>query len=239
MAASHEAEKVWYLRQTGLFDRLSEPDLHRLAALSHMREYPRGQPIILGSEPDPDLIYLVKNGRVKIMAISPEGKKQILAILERGDVFGELAPAGSGVPPYVEAFDHTVVCTLHRTLFEDIIRRTPEVGLRVIAALARRLRATEQEIEDLALRDVPGRLAAILLRLVEEHGEPHGAGIRLSVRLTHEDIANMIGSTRETITALINRFRDEGLLTVEQRILIILQKDRLREIARPHSRTSR
>jgi CRP/FNR family transcriptional regulator, cyclic AMP receptor protein len=239
VAALDQAEKVWYLRQTGLFDRLSESDLRRLAALSHMREYPRGQSIILGSEPDPDLIYLVKAGRVKILAISPEGKQQILAILERGDVFGELAPAGPVVPTHVEAFDHTVVCTLHRTLFEDVIRRTPEVALRVIAVLARRLRATEQEIEDLALRDVPGRLAALLLRLAEEYGEPHGAGIRLSLRLTHQDLASMVGSTRETITALVNRFRDEGLLTVEQRILIILQQERLREIAHTHSRASR
>jgi len=233
------ADKLWYLRQTGLFDRLSEPDLQRLASLSHMREYPRGQPIVLSLEPDPDLIYLVKAGRVKISAVSPEGKEQILALLERGDVFGELAPAATAPPTRVEAFDHTVVCTLRRTLFEDIIRRTPEVALRVIAVLSRRLRAAEQEIEDLALRDVPGRLAALLLRLAEEYGEPHGPGIRLSLRLTHQDLAGMVGSTRETVTALISRFRDEGLLTAEHQIMVILQPERLREVAHTHRRSSR
>ena len=235
----NQAEKIWYLRQTGLFDRLSEPDLQRLASLSRMQEYPRGQPIILSPDPDPDLIYLVKAGRVKISAISPEGKEQILALLERGDVFGELTAAGTESSTCVEAFDHTIVCTLQRTLFEEVLRRTPEVALRVIAALARRLRAAEQEIEDLALRDVPGRLAALLLRVAEEYGEPHGPGIRLSLRLTHQDIASMVGSTRETITTIINRLCDEGLLTTERRILVILQPERLREIAHPHRRASR
>ena len=235
-ATGNQAEKIWYLRQTGLFDRLSEPDLQRLASLSHMRQYPRGRPILLNTEPDSDLICLVKAGRVKISAISPDGKEQILALLERGDVFGELAAAGTASSTRVEAFDHTVVCTLQRTLFEEILRRTPEVALRVIAVLARRLRTAEQEIEDLALRDVPGRLAALLLRMAEEYGEPHGSAIRLSLRLTHQDIAEMVGSTRETITTILSRFRDGGVVTVDHRTLIIVQAARLREIARTRHR---
>ena len=230
MSTLNRSDKVWYLRQTGLFDRLGESELQRIAEMSRMREFPRGA-LILGPNSDPDLIYLVKAGRVKISTFSPQGKEQILALLERGDVFGELAPAGAPAPTHVEAFDHAVVCTLHRTLFEEILRRTPEVGVRVIRALARRLRAAEQEIEDLALRSVPARLAALLLRLAEEYGEPHDQGIRLSLRLTHQDVAHMVGSTRETITALINRFRDEGLITVDHRVLVVLERDRLRQVA--------
>ena len=230
MITPNRPDKVWYLRQTGLFDRLGEPELRRIAELSRMREFPRGA-LILGPDSNPDLIYLVKAGRVKISTFSLQGKEQILALLERGDVFGELAPAEARVPAHVEAFDHAIVCTLHRTVFVEILRHTPEVGVRVIRALARRLRAAEQEIEDLALRSVPGRLAALLLRLAEEYGEPQDHGIRLSLRLTHQDVAHMVGSTRETITALINRFRDEGLITVDHRVLVILERDRLRQIA--------
>lgn len=227
---SGRPDKVWYLRQTRLFDRLSEPDLRRLAQLSEMQEYPRGE-VILGPEPRPDVIYLVKAGRVKISAYSLDGKEQVLALLDRGDLFGELAPAGPPVPTRVEALDRAVVCTLQRTLFEDIIRSTPDVALKVIRVLARRLRAAEQEIEDLALRDVPGRLASLLLRLAEEYGERHDRGIRLSFRLTHQDLAHMIGSTRETVTTIMSRFRDDGLITVEQRTLIILDRERLGAVA--------
>jgi CRP-like cAMP-binding protein len=227
---SGRPDKVWYMRQTRLFDRLSEPDLRRLEQLSEMQEYPRGE-VIPGPEPRPDVIYLVKAGRVKVSAYSPDGKEQVLALLDRGDLFGDLVPAESPVPTRVEALDRAVVCTLQRTAFEDIIRSTPDVALKVIRILARRLRAAEQEIEDLALRDVPGRLAALLLRLAEAHGVLHDRGIRLLFRLTHQDLAQVIGSTRETVTMIMNRFQDDGLIAVEQRTLILLDRERLRAVA--------
>ncbi len=223
---SDRPDKVWYLRQTRLFDRLSEPDLRRLAQLSEMREYPRGE-VILGPEPHPDVIYLVKAGRVKISTYSADGKEQVLALLDRGDLFGELTPTKSHGSIRVEAIDRSVVCSLHRTLFEDIIQSTPDVALKVIRVLARRLRAAEEEIADLALKDVPGRLASLLLRLAEEYGERHDSGIRLSFRLTHQELAHMVGSTRETVTTIMNRFREDGLIAVEQRTLIIQDRERL------------
>jgi len=130
-----------------------------------------------------------------------------------------------------EALDHVVIGTVHRSLFEDILRSAPEIALRVIRALAHRLRAAEQEIHDLALWNIRERLASLLGRLAEVYGEPHARGIRLSLRLTHHDLASMVGTTRETATSLISRFRDEGLLAVEQRMLIIVDPDRLRALA--------
>ena len=223
---SGRAEKLWYLRQTRLFDRLSEPDLQRLAQASDMREYARGE-VILGPGPGSDAIQFVKAGRVKISTYSTDGKEQVLALLDRGDLFGELAPANLPVPARAEALDRAVVCSIERAVFEDIIRTAPEVALKVIQVLARRLQAAEQEIEDLALRDVPGRLASLLLRLAEGYGEEDARGTRLSFRLTHQDLAHMIGSTRETVTMIMNRFRDDGLISVDRRILIILDRERL------------
>jgi CRP/FNR family transcriptional regulator, cyclic AMP receptor protein len=231
-AISGRAEKLWYLRQTRLFDRLSAPDLQRLAQSSEMREYTRGE-VILGPGPRSDVILFVKAGRVKISTYSTDGKEQVLALLDRGDLFGELAPPELPVPARAEALDRAVVCRIERTLFEDIIRNTPDVALKVIQALARRLRAAEQEIEDLALRDVPGRLASLLLRLADGYGEEDAQGIRLSFRLTHQDLAHMIGSTRETVTVIMNRFRDDGLINADRRTLIILDRERLGTVTRP------
>ncbi len=223
------SNKVWYFRQTGLFDRLSETDLQRLAGLSQVRKYSRGQ-VILGSAPACNRVYMVAAGQVKLATFSAVGKEQILALLGPGSVFGDFALGDVPLPAHAEALDNAMVCTVDRTLFEDIVGRTPEVALRVIHALARRLRAAEQEIEDLAFRNVPGRLAALLLRLAEEYGEPHGLGVRLSLRLSHQDLANMIGATRETVTAILNRFRNDGLITVEQHILVILDHEQLKVI---------
>jgi CRP/FNR family transcriptional regulator, cyclic AMP receptor protein len=232
---SGRAEKLWYLRQIRLFDRLTEPDLQRLAQSSQMREYARGE-VIQYSKPPADVIQFVKMGRVKISTFSPDGKEQVLALLDPGDLFGELAPAQLPAPVRAEAFDRAIVCSIERTLFEEIVRNTPDVALKVIHALARRLRAAEQEIEDLALRDVPARLASLLLRLAEGYGEEHERGVRLSFRLTHQDLAHMIGSTRETVTMTMNRFRDDGLISVDRRTLIILDRERLGGVARlPHA----
>lgn len=232
---SGRAERLWYLRQIRLFDRLSEPDLQRLAQLSEMRVYSRGE-VIQHSRPPAEVIQFVKMGRVKISTYSAAGKEQVLALLDPGDLFGELVPAQLPAPVRAEAFDRAVVCSIDRAVFEDVVRNTPEVALKVIQALARRLRAAEQEIEDLALRDVPERLASLLLRLADGYGEEHERGIRLSFRLTHQDLAHMIGSTRETVTMTMNRFRDDGLISVERRTLIVLDRGRLGAVARlPHA----
>lgn len=230
-AITGHAEKLWYLRQTRLFDRLSESDLQRLAQSSQMREYARGE-VIVGPGPGSDAIHLVKAGRVKISTHSTGGKEQVLALLDRGDLFGELALPELPVPARAEALDRAVVCRIERSLFEDIIRNTPDVALKVIQVLARRLRAAEQEIEDLALRDVPGRLASLILRLADGYGEEDAEGIRLSFRLTHQDLAHMIGSTRETVTMVMMRFREDALINVDRRTLIILDRERLSTVAR-------
>ncbi len=230
--ASERPDKIWYLRQTRLFDRLSEVDLRQLAQVSEMREYPRGQ-VILSPDHDPDRIYFVKTGRVKISTYSPNGKEQILALLDPGDLFGELAPTEPPGAVRVEAFSQSIVCTLHRTFLEDVVKKTPEVALQIIRVLARRLRAAEKEIEDLALRDVPGRLASVLLRMGEEYGERQDRGIRLAFRLTHLDLAHIVGSTRETVTTILSRFREDGLIAVEHRMVIILDRDRLSVVANP------
>ncbi|MDR7481494.1 MAG: Crp/Fnr family transcriptional regulator, partial [Armatimonadota bacterium] len=140
---------------------------------------------------------------------------------ERGDIFGERALVGVRPEVHCEAFEDTLVCVLRRADFEDLVRRKPDLALRVVRVLAERLRDAEETIERLALHDVPARLAALLVRLAEAYGEPHGDGRRLALRLTHQDLAGMIGATRETVTLTLNRFRDEGLIAVEERHIVI------------------
>ncbi len=228
--APDDSAKIWYLRQTRLFDLLSDSQLKNIAMRSGMREYARGE-IILGPTSNPDVMYFVKTGRVKVSAVSPDGKEQILALLERGDLFGALTPDESAEVTQVEAFDRSVVCHLQRDLFEDVLRQAPEVAVQVVRILARRLQAAEREVRNLALRDVPGRLASLLLRLSEEYGERHERGTRLSFHLTHQDLARMIGSTRETVTTVLNRFREDSLIAIEHRIVIILDQEHLRAMA--------
>src|SRR2546427_673280 len=107
--------------------------------------------------------------------------------------------------------------------------------LAVVKVLAERLRVAEEEIADLAFQDVPGRLASLLLRLGEAYGERDGGGLRLTLRLTHQDIASMIGATRETVTSTLSRFRDAGLIATEHRSIVIKNAEGLRRLTQQRS----
>ncbi len=220
-------EKLWYLQRINILADMSETEMRRLAERTVMRRYARGAVIAQPNDP-PDAIYLIKEGRVKLCRYSSTGRVQILALLEHGDIFGERGLDGADRGTHCEAFEDSLVCLLRRRDFEDLIRSKPELALRVMKNLAARLRQAEEAIEDLAFRDVPGRLATLLVRLSDVYGEPHPDGQRLALRFTHQDLASMIGATRETVTNVLNRFRDDGLIVIEERHIIIRDLDRLR-----------
>jgi CRP-like cAMP-binding protein len=222
-----DEDKLWYLQHINIFADMTEAEMRRLAERTTMRTYPRGKVIARPDDP-PETIYLIKEGKVKICRYSATGREQILAILDRGDFFGERALVGAQADVHCEAFEDTLICILRRRDFEELMQSKPDLSLRVMKVLAERLRQAEDAIENFAFRDVPGRLAALLVRLAEVYGEPHGQGQRLALRFTHQDLASMIGATRETVTNVLNRFRDDGLIAIEERHIIITDPGRLR-----------
>ena len=222
-------DKIWYLRQIDLFAGIGELEMQQLVKRTTMREFSRGKVILRPNEPQ-EMVYLIKEGRVKISRYSPEGREQILALLQPGDTFGELALVQEAEPVQVEAFEDTLICALYRGDFLALIRRQPELLLAVMKVLAERLRVAEEEIADLVFQDVRGRLASLLLRLAEAYGRKTGGMLRLTLRLTHQDIASMIGATRETVTSALSRFRDAGLIATDQRHIMIRDPEGLRQL---------
>lgn len=230
MAVQRRLDKIWYLRQINLFSTIDEREIHRLAERTTMREFARGK-VILHPDDPPGMVYLIKEGRVKVSRYSLDGREQILALLEPGNLFGELSLLGEREPVHVEAFEDTLLCTMPRAEFIALIRSQPELMLHMMKVLADRLRLAEEEIADLVFRPVPGRLASLLLRLAQAYGETDGRGLRLALRLTHHDMASMIGATRETVTSTVSRFREEGLIDIDQRKIVIRDPERLRRIS--------
>ena len=229
MSAVRRLDKIWYLKHIDVFAGVGESEMQQIAERSTMREFARGNVILHPDEPQ-EMVYLIKEGRVKVSRYSPDGREQILTLLEPGDFVGELALVKEAEPVHVEAFEDTLVCVLHREDFVGLIRRQPEVMLHVMKVLAERLRVAEEEIADLVFRNVSGRLASLLLRLAEAYGEQNGGRLRLTLRLTHHDIASMIGATRETVTSTLSRFRDADLIVTEQRYIVIRNPEGLRQL---------
>ncbi len=223
-------DKVWYLRQINLFADITESEMRRLAERTTMHQFNRGK-VILYPDEQSEMVYVIKEGRVKVSKYSPEGREQILGLLEPGDLIGELSLVKEREPVHVEAFEDTLICAFRQEDFIELIRTHPALMLRVIRVLAQRLRQVEEEIADLVFRDVPGRLASLLLRLAEECGQENSHGVRLTLRLTHQDIASMIGATRETVTNTLSRFRDEGLIATDQHHIVIRNTQGLRRVS--------
>lgn len=230
MATFARVDKLWYLRRVNLFAGVSDREMQEIAHGSTMRNVDRGRVLVHPDEPS-EMVYVIKEGRVKVSRYSADGREQILALLEPGDVIGELALVQQAETVQVEAFEDTLVCGIRREDFLRLIQRQPEVMLQVMKVLAERLRAAEEEIADLVFRTVPGRLASLLLRLAQGYGRTTPAGQRLDLRLTHHDIGAMIGATRETVTAVFSRLREEGIIAFDRHHVVIRDVDALHRLA--------
>ncbi|MFZ1123745.1 MAG: Crp/Fnr family transcriptional regulator [Candidatus Baltobacteraceae bacterium] len=185
----------------------------------------RGELLYTPGDPAGD-VFVVERGRIKVLRTMASGSEAIVEIRNPGDVFGEmiwLAEKGRRTTSAV-ALDPSEVRSLDGTLFGRRLRADATLAASFARGLAARLAATERELTELAGKSVPGRLVDILGRLAAEHGvaEPEG-GVRIGLSLTHQDLANLIGTSRETLTKELGVLADAGLLRVSHRSLVLLQ----------------
>jgi CRP-like cAMP-binding protein len=156
------------------------------------------------------------------------GKEVTFEILEPGEIFGELEVL-EGLPreTAAEALDDTLICVIRREDFDKYLEAHPNITVRLTKLIGLRLRRIQSRVEDLVFRDVPARLAHLLLELRKTDGVPDGTSIRLRVKLTHQEIANLIGCSRETVSTTLGQFREQGLIRMEGRSIAILNPDHL------------
>ena len=219
--------KLWYLKHINLFSTLSQTELQEIERITRMHEVKKRQPLYLPGDPS-NTIYLLKKGRVKIAATAPSGKEVTFDILEPGEIFGELevledAPRHTSAEP----LEDVLICALRREDFDRYLRDHPDLTVKLTKLIGLRLRKIQSRVEDLVFRDVPARLAHLLLDLSKTHGVPDGPAIRIRAKLTHQEMANLIGCSRETVSTILGDFRDQGLVRIDHRSLIILNGDGL------------
>jgi CRP-like cAMP-binding protein len=200
---------------------LSEDDLSWLADRLHRRKYSRGDIIFQKDEPGHSL-FIIESGSVRIYMPGTQGADLTLAVMVPGDFFGDLSllddrPRSASAVAATDA----VLLSLERSDFSSLLRARPDAALAVLATIARRLRDTDQTASDLAFLDVQGRLARKLLDLGDANGSRREDGIVLPSGITQEDLANMIGVTRESVNRNLSVFRRLGLIAREGRKIII------------------
>ena len=216
---------VSFLRQVPLFESLDDAEIDALSELTFTRTFNKETVIILAEE-EGDTLFIIKDGQVKVSIVSEEGREVILSLLGGGAVFGELSLLdGKPRSANVVATEDTELLMLRRTDFIQLIYKTPQIATALLAELASRLRKTDRQIEGLALLDVTSRISETLLQLASEQGSESEEGVIIRHRPTHQELANMSGTTRETVSRVLKRLESQGYIISKGRQLIILREE--------------
>lgn len=213
MATENEAV---YLKQVPLFADLADEDIRELMSLAKRRTF-RNNEVIFHREDPGQVLYVIKEGKVKISLISPDGQEISLVVFGKGECFGEFAIL-DGLPRSADAVAlEKVECyTLQRSDFHNAIMNNPKIAIQIIEVLTKRLRSTDQMVEDLIFLDVYGRVAKKLLELADTHGTKVDNGTRIDVRLTQQELASMVGASRESVNKVMGYFTDKNLISTDK-----------------------
>lgn len=212
-----EAEQeTSYLKQVSLFANLADEDIHELMTAAKRRAFRSGEVIFHRDDPG-QVLYMIKEGKVKICIISPDGQEISLAVFGKGECFGEFALL-DGLPRSADAVAlEKVECyTLQRSDFQNAIMKNPKIAIQVLEALTRRLRNTDNMVEDLIFLDVYGRVAKKLLELADAHGVKTDDGVRIDVRLTQQELASMVGASRESVNKVMGYFSEKDFISTDK-----------------------
>lgn len=215
------SEKLWHLKSCQLFERLTDDQAAQLEHRAQSRMFKRGELIYLPSDRS-NSVLLVASGRVKLYHITSDGKQALLGFIDPGEVFGELAVFEAGErEEFAEAMEKSLVILIPREILQDIMEAHSHVTLGVTKLMGLRRRRLERRLKSLLFRSNRERLVHLLLELAEKYGQKQTDGIHLGIKLSHQEMANVIGSTRETVTVLLGELQDEGNLLVKRRQVII------------------
>ena len=172
-------------------------------------------------DPD-DRLYFLLEGMVRLYKIYGEYKEATTALLRKGSVFGKLSLVEDRWQDvFAEAVTDVRVASVHKATLAEVVRRDSEFALKLFSSFSERLRQTDEMIESLLHREVSTRLATLLLNLSDRFGEPNGVGMVLDVRLTHQELANMIASTREAVSKVMSEFQRDGSIEIQNRKIVL------------------
>ena len=214
-------KETTYFKQVSFFADLPEEEIKALSSATKRRTFRAGEVIFHRDDPG-QVLYMIKEGKVKICIISPDGQEVSLAVLGKGEYFGEFALL-DGLPRSTDAvaLERVECYTLQRSDFLNAILKNPKIAILVLEALSKRLRTTDQMVEDLIFLDVYGRVAKKLLELADAHGVKTGEGVLIDVRLTQQELASMVGASRESVNKVLGYFTDKNFISTDKHRITI------------------
>jgi len=226
----------WHLHNFDWLGKLSSVETARLQKRSVCREYAPAE-MIFTPTPHPESVYLLERGLVRIFRLSPSGSETTFGYVKPGEIFGELA-AFSDRPreSFAEAVQSSTVWRIARAALQEIIALHPAIVAEVTKQVGTRLKRIESRVENLVFRDVRSRVACILLELAEDFGRADSRGLTIDLPLSQEELATLVGATRQSVNASLRELRQEGFVARDRRRFVLSRPEELRRTCASTSR---
>lgn len=228
---TQEDLKIWYIKHYDFFSGLDSKIKPYVKERTAMCAYKAGESIYMGNDEN---IYLLKEGSVKISRLSSEGDEMIQDLLRPGEIFGSLPLMDQPNEPlteFAQAATKTTLCIINRKDFEQLIEMHPKLNQKLTRWYGLRMRRFEQRMNDLIFKDVKKRLAGFLAQYALDFGKEKEGFIEVKPLLTHEEIGKLIGAARQTVTSMLNQFREHGLLEFDRKSWRIKDLSALKKLA--------
>ncbi|OGP17054.1 MAG: hypothetical protein A2V21_311125 [Deltaproteobacteria bacterium GWC2_55_46] len=219
-----DKNKLWYINTNKIFSGLSEKEKGEIASkITELNVKKRG--VVYSSGDRAETVYILKEGRIKVTRFSEEGRELTVDILEPGDVLGELSLAGERERETdAVAMEDSFLCVVKRKDFEDFIGKMPGLSFTITKWIGLRLRRIENRFENMLFKDVRTRLLAVFMDLAQKHGVSADNGIKIAIRLSHKDIAGLVGATRETVTLELNNLKRNGDIMMDGKYFVLASR---------------
>ncbi|MEG8990540.1 Crp/Fnr family transcriptional regulator [Ignavibacteria bacterium 4148-Me] len=225
-----EKSKLWYLENFNLFSNLKKDQMMELGRLITDKEMKGNEPIYFADEPS-KTIYFLKTGRVKITKYLSDGSEKIIAIINPGEIFGEMAYLDEGKrTDYAVTLEPSLICAINKNDLAKFIEQNPELNIRLNKILGLKLRSFSERIEDLIFKDADQRIASFLVRYIEKNGKKIGDKIFVKPFLKHKDIGELTACSRQTVNYFLTNLRKKGIIDFDRNKLIVNNLDELKKI---------
>jgi len=218
------------LMASPLFQAMKPGELDEILKLASEKRWPRGATIFQKGDEGSSMMAVLR-GRVRVSAVSADGREVTLNVISPGEIFGEIALL-DGKPRSADAtaIEETTLLILERRQFLPFLRQNDDLYLRLLAVLCDRLRRTSLALEGIALFDLPARLARLLLKLAEDYGRTGATGIRIDIKLSQRDLSTLVASSRESVNKQLRVWREDGVVTLDEGYLVLRRPAELQEL---------
>lgn len=225
-----EKTKLWYLENVNLFSGLDKEKMMELNRLVTDKEVNRDAPIYFANEPSKN-IYFLKTGRVKITKYLSDGSEKIIAIINPGEIFGEMAYLDEADrTDYAVTVEPSLICAINKNDLASFIEKNPSLNLKMTKLLGLKLRSFSERIEDLIFKDADQRVTSFILRYAEKNGKRIGGQIFVKPFLKHQNIGELTACSRQTVNTILTDLREKKIIDFDRSKLIVNNIDALKKM---------